>query len=151
MRRRPVQLTHASVTRVDREESLALDLVWLAEWLRRLKQDHGMTTAELAKICHVRSQMLSQLKDPEKYQVAPGVELFWRLMAVYHNEPEWADLPDDAIRATLLRVVAAIGPSRIHYLASISSSEAQALVDDDQRKREARRRLGDSRGADEKS
>lgn len=131
-------------------EPVEIDLYWLADWLRRLKDDHGLKTVDLAATCKVSSQMISQLKNPDLYRLAPGVELFWRLMAVYHEEPEWAEVSDEAIRSTLLRVVAAIGPSRAHYLASISSSEAQALIDDDQRKREARRRLEGSRGDDEK-
>lgn len=140
---------------MDDRKPAEIDLYWLAEWLRRIKAEGTMTTADLARTVKVTSQMLSQLKKPDLYGLAPGIELFWRLMAVYHEEPEWAGVSDERIRSTLQRVMASIGPARTHYLASISSSEAQAMIDEDQRKREARRRLEESRepgdGDDEKS
>lgn len=126
---------------VDLPDATTFDLRWLANWIRKLEHEHGLKTGVLARMCHTQSPRISQLKNPEKYDSLPGVELFWRLMAILHEQPEWADLSDDAIRAVLFRALVSIGPSRMHYLASLSTSEAQAMIDEHERKAASRQRL----------
>jgi hypothetical protein len=53
----------------------------------------------------------------------------WRICSVFSGDDEWAGLSEKQIRAVLIRLLASLGPSRTLYLAGLSASRAQALVD----------------------
>ena len=127
--------------------STTFDLHWLANWIRKLDEERGIRTGRLAELCQVQSQRISQLKDPDRYATPPSYELMWRLMAVLHEEEDWAGVSDETIRAILFRVMVSLGPSRLLTLASVSSIEARSMVDEGERKRSARQRLESIRTA----
>ena len=86
----------------------------------------GLSTRRLSEICGVSSPRISQVTKGGDY---PPPELMWKIVSALQGEEEYAAMDEDQIRAVLERIMVSLGPRRMIYLASLSSSTGQAMID----------------------
>lgn len=119
------------------------DFAWVASWLAKQLEKSDRATKEIAALCHVTPQRLSQVQNPQTRKDLPSVELMWRLCSLFSEDEEYAAIDDPMIRNVMARLISAIGPRRLLYLSQLSGSDAQKLIDEHESDRSARRRLAD--------